>query len=184
MVFQMADPKGNVMNRLLLAVTLWVGLAGAGWALTIEQQLLASLQAQGYVILEQGYTFLGRLRIVAQNDEIRREIVVNPGTGEILRDYAVMLPRIATLKPSTGKSGGTSSAATAVGTGSGTLTATAAGAATSTGTTTGGSATTEPDQNSGETDVPSDPEAPSTDGLDAPDVILVDPLLPFRAGEP
>lgn len=168
------------MNRLLSAAALWVGLAGTGWAMTIEQQLLASLQAQGYVILEEGYTFLGRLRIVAQNDEIRREIVVNPGTGEILRDYAVMLPQIATLKPSTGKSGGTTSAASATSMGSGTTTGIAAGVATSSG----GAATAEPDQESGEPDVGSDTEVSSPDGFESPDLILVDPLLPFRAGEP
>lgn len=79
------------MNKLLLAVVLWVGLAGAGWTRTIEERLLAGLQDQGYVILELGYTFLGRLRIVAENDLIHREIVVNPSTGEVLRDYVILL---------------------------------------------------------------------------------------------
>ena len=80
------------MKKLLLAVSLLSGLAGPGWAQTVEQQILSALATQGYVIIEKGYTFLGRLRIVAENGEIHREIVVNPGTGEILRDYAVMLP--------------------------------------------------------------------------------------------
>jgi hypothetical protein len=53
--------------------------------------LLAGLEGQGYTVIEKGYTFLGRLRIVAENDQIHREIVVNPGTGEILRDYAIYL---------------------------------------------------------------------------------------------
>jgi hypothetical protein len=81
------------MRKVLLAVAVLTGLAGASLARTVEQQVLGSLAAQGYVILEQGYTFLGRLRIVAENDRFHREIVVNPGTGEILRDYAVKLPR-------------------------------------------------------------------------------------------
>ncbi len=80
------------MKKLLLAVILLAGLTDAALARTVEQQLLSSLQKQGYVVLEQGYTILGRLRVVAENGKIRREIVVNPGTGEILRDYAVMLP--------------------------------------------------------------------------------------------
>lgn len=83
------------MKKLVLAAALLVGLTGATWAKTVEEMLLASLEAQGYVIIEQGYTFLGRLRIVAVNGDIRREIVVNPGTGEILRDYAVLLPQVA-----------------------------------------------------------------------------------------
>lgn len=79
------------MKRLIWAVVMWVGMSAAALALTIEERLVAGLQGQGYVILEQGYTFLGRLRIVAQNDQIRREMVVNPGTGEVLRDYAILL---------------------------------------------------------------------------------------------
>ena len=79
------------MKKLLIAALLWVGLVQAGFALTVEERLLANLQGQGYTVLEKGYTFLGRLRIVAENGEIHREIVVNPGTGEILRDYAVYL---------------------------------------------------------------------------------------------
>lgn len=61
----------------------------------VEARLVASLTQQGYTIVEEGYTFLGRLRIVAQNDTLRREIVVNPGTGEVLRDYAQALADIA-----------------------------------------------------------------------------------------
>ncbi|NBZ88469.1 hypothetical protein [Stagnihabitans tardus] len=57
----------------------------------VEEGLVASLRAQGYDVLEHGYTWLGRLRIVAQNDTLRRELVVNPGTGEVLRDYAERL---------------------------------------------------------------------------------------------
>lgn len=55
---------------------------------------MAGLQQQGYAIIEHGYPFLGRLRVVAESDEIHREIVVNPGTGEILRDYAICLTDI------------------------------------------------------------------------------------------
>lgn len=60
----------------------------------IEARLIESLTSQGYVILEQGYTWLGRLRIVAENGELHRELVINPGTGEILRDYAVLIADI------------------------------------------------------------------------------------------
>lgn len=79
------------MKKLLIAAMFWAGLAQAGWTQTVEERLLSDLQSQGYAILEKGYTFLGRLRIVAENGEIHREIVVNPGTGEILRDYAVYI---------------------------------------------------------------------------------------------
>lgn len=99
------------MKKLLLGAMLWAGLSGAVWAKSVEEILLASLESQGYVIIEQGYTFLGRLRIVAVNGEIRREIVIHPGTGEILRDYAVMLPRLAEEEPPTSKKRPTSAVA-------------------------------------------------------------------------
>ena len=79
------------MNKLLMAAILLAGLSQASWAQTVEERLLSGLESQGYTVIEKGYTFLGRLRIVAENDEIHREIVVNPGTGEILRDYAIYL---------------------------------------------------------------------------------------------
>jgi hypothetical protein len=96
------------MKRLLFAAALLAASAGPALARTIEDQVLSNLAAQGYVILEQGYTFLGRLRIVAENERFHREIVVNPGTGEILRDYAVRLaPRSAVL-PVARSAGGSS----------------------------------------------------------------------------
>ena len=79
------------MYKILMAMILWGGMIQTGWALTVEERLLAGLQAQGYTVIEKGYTFLGRLRIVAESSEIYREIVVNPATGEILRDYAIYL---------------------------------------------------------------------------------------------
>lgn len=57
----------------------------------IEVRLVDGLQAQGYTILDVSYTWLGRLRIVAENGITHRELVVNPGTGEVLRDYAVLM---------------------------------------------------------------------------------------------
>lgn len=82
------------MKRLFLVLsiltTFWAAPAAAR---TVEEQILENLAVQGYQIVEHGYTFLGRLRIVAENGIYHREIVVNPGTGEILRDYAITLPQ-------------------------------------------------------------------------------------------
>lgn len=96
------------MKRLLLAASVLVALSGGpAQARTVEEQVLTSLVGQGYTIIEHGYTFLGRLRIVAVNGEFQREIVVNPGTGEILRDYAFSLPRgVAAARPSHSSSSG------------------------------------------------------------------------------
>lgn len=79
------------MRRVLTILLLVLCAAAPVRAATIEERVAAELQAQGYEILETNRTWLGRSRIVAENDEIRREIVFNPGTGEILRDYSVLL---------------------------------------------------------------------------------------------
>ncbi len=79
------------MKHRLLAVVILTGLCAPAAARTVEERLIAGLKDQGYAIVEDGYTFLGRLRIVAENDTYHREIVVNPGTGEVLRDYTVLL---------------------------------------------------------------------------------------------
>lgn len=54
-------------------------------------QVVQSLLEHGYVILKHERTWLGRGRILAKKDGMQREVVFNPGTGEILRDYAYRL---------------------------------------------------------------------------------------------
>lgn len=58
---------------------------------TPYDDILSALRAKGYIILVDERTWLGRQRVVADNGEHRRELVFNPGTGEIFRDYAVLL---------------------------------------------------------------------------------------------
>ena len=79
------------MTRLLTILALILGMALPVGAATIEERIAAELRVQGFEIVETNRTWLGRLRILAENAEIRREIVLNPGTGEILRDYSVLL---------------------------------------------------------------------------------------------
>ena len=78
-------------RRLIAGIFLAAMLAVPAAAQDIRGEIEAALVAQGYEIVQIGRTWLGRLRVVAQNDEIRREIVVNPTTGEVLRDYSVSL---------------------------------------------------------------------------------------------
>lgn len=84
--------KQGLFAGLLLAALAHAMPAAAA---TVEERLIAGLKAQGYVILENGYTWLGRLRIVAETADYHREIVVNPETGEILRDYVVLMAEFA-----------------------------------------------------------------------------------------
>lgn len=56
-------------------------------AQSIEGQITDQLRDQGYENVQVTKTWLGRLRIQAASDEQTREIIVNPRTGEILRDF-------------------------------------------------------------------------------------------------
>ncbi|WP_430465021.1 hypothetical protein [Tabrizicola sp.] len=58
---------------------------------TAAAEILTSLISRGYAIVEDERTWLGRQRIIAIKDGMRRELVFHPGTGEILRDYSVRL---------------------------------------------------------------------------------------------
>lgn len=61
--------------------------AAPGAAQTAQQQVVRQLRAQGYRNIRVQRTWLGRVRIVADSRLGRREIVLNPSTGAILRDY-------------------------------------------------------------------------------------------------
>lgn len=99
----------------LLILTLALTLAPSVQAQTspevppVEQAFLSGLKAQGFVVVEYGYTWLGRLRFVAVNGKLRRELVVDPATGEVLRDYAELIqdtPRSPVLAQEDSGSGG------------------------------------------------------------------------------
>ena len=55
-------------------------------AASFEDQVVAQLTSQGYKSITMERTLLGRVRIIGQNASGRREIILNPRTGEILRD--------------------------------------------------------------------------------------------------
>ncbi len=86
--------------KSLPATLLALGLALASPVLTlpalaapVEEVIVDQLRAQGYTINSVALTFLGRIRIDATQGNLRREVVINPRTGEILRDYqGLILP--------------------------------------------------------------------------------------------
>ena len=74
--------------RLALTTALAFGLSvSAVWAQDIEARIIAQLRNQGFTQFEVTRTWLGRTRIEAEGPGIEREIIFNPRTGEILRDY-------------------------------------------------------------------------------------------------
>ncbi len=64
------------------------GLIGTGvFAQALTDTLVAELRAQGFTKITLTRTWLGRILIIGMDEAGQREIVVNPNTGEILRDY-------------------------------------------------------------------------------------------------
>lgn len=60
--------------------------AGVALAAGFADQIVAQLRKQGFGSIVVERTWLGRVRILAERSDARREIILNPNTGEILRD--------------------------------------------------------------------------------------------------
>lgn len=72
---------------VLFGLVMLLTYPGVALADSFTDRITDQLRQQGYGEIVVTRTFLGRYRIVATTDRIEREIIVNPGTGEILRDY-------------------------------------------------------------------------------------------------
>ena len=90
---------------LCMALLLLPDPAQAG---EVEEAIISQLQDQGFHDIEVSRTFLGRSRIKAERGDLEREIVVNPRTGVILRDYSKRIGGGASLPRLIDPSGGTS----------------------------------------------------------------------------
>lgn len=75
------------MKALILSACLTCFMAFAGLAGPVEDSIVRQLREQGFSQIDVRRTLLGRSRIVARSSDLYREIVVNPVTGEILRDF-------------------------------------------------------------------------------------------------
>lgn len=77
-----------MMNRhRLIALVLMAGMLWSGPALAdFQTDIVRQLQGMGFARIDVSRTLLGRVRIVAAGSEGTREIILNPNTGEILRD--------------------------------------------------------------------------------------------------
>lgn len=79
----------------------------AASAQSVQEQILTQLSEQGFHDFEVSKTLLGRIRVTSKSNTLRRELVFNPVTGEILRDYWTALtsnsgqnPRVILRDPS------------------------------------------------------------------------------------
>ena len=74
------------LTRCAAGVLGAVGTASAAAAGAFEDSVVAQLRGQGYRHIQVARTMLGRVRIVGARHGATREIILNPRTGEILRD--------------------------------------------------------------------------------------------------
>lgn len=80
------------MNRRVFLKHCMGGVLGAGLAASManagsfETAVVSQLRGQGYSEITVERTMLGRMRIVGARNGNTREIILNPRTGEILRD--------------------------------------------------------------------------------------------------
>ena len=76
------------MKRLLILLFLTCALTPAiSKADTVRDRIVTELTDDGFTQIRISRTLLGRARFVGTRPGARREIVVNPATGVILRDY-------------------------------------------------------------------------------------------------
>lgn len=73
-------------REFLSVLAAGVTVAGPALAQDYVESIIAQLREQGFQSITQERTLLGRIRIVARRSDGRREIIVNPRSGEILRD--------------------------------------------------------------------------------------------------
>jgi hypothetical protein len=81
-------PKGFRMRRrtVLYSMLAATFLSGPAMAQGPGDQIAAQLKRMGYAEVTVSRTLLGRMRIVGTSSRYRREIVLDPRNGEILRD--------------------------------------------------------------------------------------------------
>lgn len=75
------------LKSLVIACALSLAALPALAAPSVDQ-IVAQLEAQGYDDIDVERTWLGRIRIEAESKTREREIIINPRTGEILRDFS------------------------------------------------------------------------------------------------
>ena len=75
-----------MLKRIIICLAL-MGLPQLAAAQSVQDQIVSQLRGQGFTEITLQRTWLGRIRVVALRGDLLRELVFNPQTGEILRDY-------------------------------------------------------------------------------------------------
>jgi hypothetical protein len=79
------------MKRFLIIGLMLFSQVDKALAESVSDRVFASLKAQGYLVVQHDRTWLGRIWVLARNKTMQREVVFDPTSGEILRDYTVLL---------------------------------------------------------------------------------------------
>jgi hypothetical protein len=90
---------GQMNRRRFLTGLAAIGMAGPAFAQSPGDDIARQLGRLGYSDIRVTRTLLGRFRVVAEKGNRRREIIVNPGSGEILRDLVTDARTGATSSP-------------------------------------------------------------------------------------
>lgn len=77
----------TALSMVVLALTLTLTSTVLLAQTITKEEIVRRLAAEGYGRIRISRTFLGRTKIVAEAPDRKREIVIDPGSGEILRDY-------------------------------------------------------------------------------------------------
>ena len=81
------------MMKVLTFLAIMALAPMAASAQSFQDNILTQLTEQGFSIFTVSKTLLGRVRVTSQSATLKRELVFNPVTGEILRDYWVALSK-------------------------------------------------------------------------------------------
>ncbi|MDJ1009305.1 MAG: hypothetical protein QNJ13_15930 [Paracoccaceae bacterium] len=99
-----------MLKRLLLVLALTLaGFPAAAQGDALRDRIVRELRDEGFTEIRMSRTLLGRVRFLGIGPPGRREIVLNPATGVILRDY---FQAGAALPSQSGQGGSSSSGAT------------------------------------------------------------------------
>ena len=74
------------LRYISMVMTFWLLTAPMAFAQSYADQIVQQMSAQGFSDITVEITLLGRIRIKGHNGQGLREIIMNPHTGEILRD--------------------------------------------------------------------------------------------------
>ena len=93
-------------------------VSGGAAHASVEDKIAARLKREGYRITKRKRTWLGRVRILAVRNREQREVVLDPATGEVLRDYSDFTDETPVTTSHRGSDGRGSSAGSSGGSGS------------------------------------------------------------------